>query len=154
MLNFDIGSSESLNVFKSKVIKFIRPKVNSFFNCLYPKRVKLITRLRLGLSHLRDHNFKHSFQDCLSSTCSCGIGIRTTAHYLLHCTSYLHERKPLVGNIKSVLPNILEQSYFSINNALLFRDTSLDESSNTIILNATINYISSTKRFDDSIFTF
>ena len=46
MLDSDIRSSESLNV-----LKFIRTKVNSFFNCLNPKRVKLITRLRLGLSH-------------------------------------------------------------------------------------------------------
>ena len=46
MLDSDIRSSESLNV-----LKFIRTKANSFFNCLNPKRVKLITRLRLGLSH-------------------------------------------------------------------------------------------------------
>ena len=57
-------------------------------------------------------------------------------------------------HIKSVLPNILEQSDSFVNNVLLFGDTSLDGSSNTIILNATINYITSIKRFDDPIFTF
>ena len=51
-------SSESLNVFKSKVLKFIWPKASSFFNYLNAKEVKLITRLRLGLSHVRDHKFK------------------------------------------------------------------------------------------------
>ena len=60
---FQYWSSESLNIFKSKILKLIRPKANSFFNCLNPKGVKLITGLWLGLSHLRDHKFKHCFQD-------------------------------------------------------------------------------------------
>ena len=154
MLDSDIRSSESLNVFKSKILKFIRPKAKSFFNYLNPKGVKLITRLRLGLSHLRDHKFGHSFQDCLNSICSCGIEVETTAYFLLHCPNYLHERKNLLDNIKSVLPNILKQSNYFINNVLLFGDTSLDDSSNTIILNATINYITSTKKFNGSTFPF
>ena len=62
MLDSDIRSSESLNVFKSKILKFFRPKANFFFNCLNPERVKLITRLRLGVSHIQGHKFKHSFQ--------------------------------------------------------------------------------------------
>ena len=66
MLDSDIRSSEDLNVFKSKILKFIQPKANSFFNCLNPKGVKLITRLQLGRSHLRDHKLKHSFQDSLN----------------------------------------------------------------------------------------
>ena len=48
----------------------------------------------------------------------------------------------------------LEQSDSFINNVLFFSDTSSEDYSNTIILNATINYITSTKRFDYSIFTF
>ena len=150
----DIRSSESLNVFKSKVLKFIRPKTNSFFNCLNPKGVKLITRLPLGLSHLRDHKFKHNFQGFLNPISSCGIEVKTTAHFLLNCPSYLNERKTLLDIIESALPNILEQSDSFINNVVVFGDTSLGNSSNTIILNATINYITSTKRFDGSIFTF
>ena len=52
ILDSDIRSSESLNVFKIKVLKFMRPKANFFFNWLNPKGVKLITRLRLLLIHL------------------------------------------------------------------------------------------------------
>ena len=69
---------------------------------------------------------------------------------LIICSNYLNKRKTLLDNIRSVLPNLLEQSDSFIN-ALLFGDTSKDDSSNTIILNATINY---TKGFDDFIFTF
>ena len=93
MLDSDIQSSESLNVFKRIVLKFIQPKANSSFNCLNLKGVKLITRLRLGLSNLRDHKCKHSFQDFLNRMCSCGIKIEATTHYLLHCpTTYMKEQ--------------------------------------------------------------
>ena len=50
---------------------------STVFNCRNPKGVKLLTRLRLGFSHLRDHKFKHSFQDSLNTICSCGNGIET-----------------------------------------------------------------------------
>ena len=36
------------------------------------KGLKLLTRLRHGLSHLGDHKFRHNFQDCVSAMCSCG----------------------------------------------------------------------------------
>ena len=47
---------ETLRVFQSlrkKILNFIRTSPNSFFDCHNPKEIKLITRLRLGLSHLR-----------------------------------------------------------------------------------------------------
>ena len=118
MLDSDIGRSESLNIFKSKVLKLFRPKANSFFNCINPKGVKLIATLPLGLGHLQVHKFKHCFQGCLNPICSCGIDVQATAHFLLHCPSYVHERKTVLDNIKSVFPNILEQSDFFINNVL------------------------------------
>ena len=62
-LDRNIRNSESVGFFKSKILKFLRPKPNSIYNCYNPKGVILITRLRLGLSHLREHKFKHSFQD-------------------------------------------------------------------------------------------
>ena len=64
-LNSNIRNSETLNNFKSKILKFIRPIANSIFGCYNPIGVKLHTRLRLGLSHLCEHKFKHSFQDTL-----------------------------------------------------------------------------------------
>ena len=83
MLDSDIPSSKSLNGLISKILKFIQPKANSLFHYLNPKGVKLITRLRLGTNHLRDHKFKHSFEGCLNPICSCGIEVETTVHFLL-----------------------------------------------------------------------
>ena len=94
-LDQDIRSSESVGVFKSKILKFIRPKPNSIYNCDNPKGIRLITRLRLGLTHLRKHKFKPSFQDCLSPLCLCRNDIETSSHFLLQFPIYSNERMTL-----------------------------------------------------------
>ena len=66
------SSSKSISIFKSNVLKFIRLKLNNVYYCHNAKRIGLLARLRLGLSHLREHKFKHSFQDCLNPLCFCG----------------------------------------------------------------------------------
>ena len=91
-LDKSIRSSESLALFKKSILQFIRPTPNRTFNCHNPIGIKLITRLRLGLSHLRDHKFKHNFLDCLNPICCCGKDIETTVHYLLHCPIFPDER--------------------------------------------------------------
>ena len=57
---------DSYNVFKSNILKFIRPSSNSFFDCHNPIGIKYITRIRLGLSHLQKHKFKRSFYYALN----------------------------------------------------------------------------------------
>ena len=47
------GSQEE--IFKKNLLNFIRPCANSIFNIHDPYGIKLLTRLRLGLNHLRDH---------------------------------------------------------------------------------------------------
>ena len=61
-LNLNIRNSESLNVFKNSLVKFICPSGNSVFNCHNPRGVILLTRLRLGLSHLREHKSNIAFK--------------------------------------------------------------------------------------------
>ena len=60
-----LRKSENFSLFKSNILKFIRPSPNSVYNCHNPRGICLITRLRPGLSHLREHKFKHGFQDTL-----------------------------------------------------------------------------------------
>ena len=42
-----LRNSENFGSFKNNILKFIRPKPNSFFNCCNLKAIQLITRLRL-----------------------------------------------------------------------------------------------------------
>ena len=54
------------------ILKFIRPKPNNVYCCHNPKGIRSITRLRISLNHLREHKFKHSFQDSLELLWFCG----------------------------------------------------------------------------------
>ena len=81
-LELNIRNSESLNIFKKTLLNFIRPSGSTVFNHHNPIGVTLLTRLRLGLSHLREHKFKHSFQDSLNPICSCGNDIETSNLFL------------------------------------------------------------------------
>ena len=152
-LDWEIKNSESIVTFKKRILSFIRPSANSTFNCHNPRGIKLLSRLRLGLSHLREHKFKHSFQDSLNPFCSCGKGeVETSSHYLLHCSNYSEERLALLNTIKNIVMSISQQSDSKFTNVLLFGDTSFDNNRNPFILDATIDYIISTGRFGEPLF--
>ena len=79
-LDRDIHKSDSLNVLQLSLLKFVRPVVNSVFELNNPYGLKLLTRLRLGLSHLRYYKFRHNFQDCINLICVCGLEIDRSSH--------------------------------------------------------------------------
>ena len=56
-LDDNIRNSESISVFKNRLLLFIRPVQNSVFNIFDPKGLKLLTWLRLGFSYLSEHRF-------------------------------------------------------------------------------------------------
>ena len=55
-----IKSSESYTMFRKKMLNLIRPKCNDTYGIHNTTGLKLLTRLRLGLSHLNDHKFNHN----------------------------------------------------------------------------------------------
>ena len=84
-----LRKSDSFLVFKNDILKFIRLSPNSVYNCHNPREICLITRIRLDINHLREHKFKHGFQDLLNSLCTCGNTVESTEHFLLHCPQFL-----------------------------------------------------------------
>ena len=126
ILNINIRNSSSINLFKKELVKLVRPGPNSTYNINDTKRLELLTRLRLGLSHLGDHKFRHNFQDCVSPMCYCGQDIETTTHFLLHCPNHHCARKTLFHKINQVSGTILRQNDSTITKILLFGDNKLD----------------------------
>ena len=147
-MDLNIHNSESLNIFKNSLQKFIRISGISIFNCHNLRGVKLLTRLRLGLSHLREHKFKHGFQDSLNPICSCVNDIETLAHSFLHCPHYSNERSTFLNTVRNINMHIFDKNDLQITETLLYGDSYLDDKSNTLILNATIDFLFVTKRFD------
>ena len=74
-VDLNLWSAASLSVFKKNLLKFIKPSPSSVFNFHNCKGMKYFKRLHLGLSNLREHKFKHSFQGSLNSFCSCGFDV-------------------------------------------------------------------------------
>ena len=68
-----IKNSGIFMLFKKCLPEFIRPKPNSIFNIHNSVGKKYLPRLKLGFRHLKEHKFKHNFQDVVDPFCSCGI---------------------------------------------------------------------------------
>ena len=65
-LDVDMRNFTSINIFKKSLLQFVRPLPDGIFNFHSPKCITYGIRLRLVLSHLQEHKFKHSFQDTLN----------------------------------------------------------------------------------------
>ena len=125
---------------------------NSIFNIHNPLGIKYLTRLRIGFSHLKEHKFRHNFQDSIDPMCSCSSGVETTTHFFLHCANFYFQRQTLFDRITTIDENILTENEESIINTLLYGKINSENSINKAILNASIEYILSTERFNEPLF--
>ena len=112
--------------------------------------IKYLTRLRLGLSHLNEHKFRHNFQDCLNPLCSCSLEVETTNHYFLHCHYYNDIRKTLLDTVKEITNICLSDfSDETLVNLLLYGNSIYSLEENKEVVKASINFILSSQRFAD-----
>ena len=105
--NLDVGirNSESISIFKSKLLSFIHLLQNNIFNIFAHEGLKLLTRLRLGISHLNEQRFIHNFQEYMNPVCPCSLEIEDTSHYLLHCHHFTLHCIDLMNSVKSICSN-------------------------------------------------
>ena len=101
LLDKSVQDSPSLAVFKSKLLRFIRPGKNPVYNIYDILGIKLLTRLRVNFSPLNEHRFRHDF-DCLSPICICGTGKEDNEHYLLHSPQFTAQRQDILGQVSHV----------------------------------------------------
>ena len=148
-LDPNLRNSKSISVFKEKyLISYGIPQI-LFLILATLKESNLLQDLRLGLSHLRKHKFKHSFQDTLNPLCNCDI--ESITHFFLHCPFFVTERRTLLSTICSLDSKLLDSNDYDLTQTLLFGNTSQTSSNNFKIINASIDYILSSKRFDESL---
>ena len=58
---------------KKHLLKGIRPDPQPVYNVSKPIGLKLLTRLRLRLSHLNESKFNHNFENCVNPLCGCSL---------------------------------------------------------------------------------
>ena len=54
----------SYKIFRNSLLKMLRPSPNPVYDIQNSLGLCLLTRLRLGLSHLNEHKFNHNFKKC------------------------------------------------------------------------------------------
>ena len=114
--------------------------------------MRLLTRLRLGLSHLNEHRFILNFEACTNSLCTCTLEVESTTHFFLHCHYYNNIHKILLDDLKVINVNILKLSETALTDLLLYGEASFDMIQNKMILTASIKFIVDSDRFTGSVF--
>ena len=140
------------SVFRNYLLNEIRPKPSPLYNIHNPSGIKLLTRLRLGLSHLNEHKFNHNFDDCVNPFCTCSLEPESTSHFFLHCHHYNTIRSILFKDLNSVDKNLFKLSDNELTLILLYGSTKYSLMNNRILLNSSIKYIENSKRFSGPLF--
>ena len=112
-------------------IRILRSRSNSVFNVLKSLGLTYLTRLRVGLSHLREHNFCQHFLNSLSPISYCGSGIGSTKHYHLLCSNFPNEKQSLLLNNRITNPNLLSPN--KIDHLLLYIATIIQRITNAFL---------------------
>ena len=98
-----IRESSSVNVFKKKLFSMIRPSAGPLYGIHNPKGVAYLTQLRLGLSKLNFHKFKHNVKDTINPMCPVNDGVEDAEHFMLLCNSFNEHRHNLLTGVNDVL---------------------------------------------------
>ena len=132
----------SLQSFKRSLLLFIHPSASPIYTIQHARGLKLLTRLRLGLSHLREHKFRHNFNDTINPLCSCGTNsIESVERFLLHCPNFSIYRCSLGDNLRQKDICILPYSSSYLVKILLFGNDKFKIITNKKILTSVIDFI-------------
>ena len=97
ILDSHIRNLSSSATFKRAILKFISPVPTPMFKINRLSGDFFLTRLRVGLSHLREHKFSHGFLDIVEPICSYPTNaVENTEHYLLRCSNFANQRNVLL----------------------------------------------------------
>ena len=144
-------------MFRKKPLAFIRPVGNSMYGIYDPFGVKLINRLRLGFSHLREHKFRHTFTfsislDTVNPLCSYTLETENTEHFFLRCQNNLSARTTLMNELNNISNAINSLNSTDLIRVILYGDKNFDNVTYFKIITATIKFIKTTKRFEEALF--
>ena len=109
----ELRLAPSVAVFKKKLLSIIRPPAKSVFGIHDLLGLSYFSQLRVGLSKLNFHKFKHNFKDTLNPLCPTNDGIEDTEHFLLLCPSFDVQRRDLLAEVSQLLQPFVQISNLS-----------------------------------------
>ena len=121
-----IKNAPTLNVFKKRYMEFFIVTPKPIYGIHNPVGIKYLTRLRVGLSHLRAHKYQHNFVDTTTQCCSCANNVsETIEHYLLYYPNYSLVRSELFEKLRLIISLLILTSTSYTCDLLLYGDSSL-----------------------------
>ena len=150
-LDPEIRNVPSIAIFKSKLLAMIRPPAKSVFGIHDPIGLSYLSQIRVGLSKLNFHKFKHNFKDAINPMCPANDGIEDTEHFLLLCSLFDNQRQHLLAGISVAVRPFFQLNVLSnhdLTDLLLHGDKDLPSDVNKHVLEYTLNSIHETGRFN------
>ena len=136
-----IKSSPTISVFKRELVRLVRPTKKSFFGIHDIEGVRLLTRLRVSFSDLREHKFRHKFQ-CSSPMCICQTGSENNEHFFLHGPRHGNHRRDLLYRISSAVDiDLRSLSSTALCHLLLYADSRFCLDTNRFIIESTLSFV-------------
>ena len=139
----EVRLSNSVSMFKKNILAINRPNPKSVFGVYDPTGISILTQLRVGLSTLNYHKFKHNLWNTLNPLCPINDDIENTGLYFLLCRACCTIRRDLLTCVNDIL---YQYGFKNLSNEELLQIIlyGLDKSpydSNAKILSMTIQYI-------------
>ena len=136
-------------MFHKALLDFIQPTANSTFGTNDVSGLKLLTRLHVGFSYLRENKFKHNFQDTLNPLYPCSLEVEDTYHIFMHGQHFSNHQNVLFDDLNSINSEILKMSQNEIVRVLLFGNKRFSKHMNFRIITSSIRFVKDSKRFDE-----
>ena len=139
-LNLNIGNANNFYALENISSAFHKAISNFIFH--NPKRIKLVTRLCTGVSHLSEHKFNSSFRLVIKASMSNHVYISFLAF------SRLKRCNLLPSSVKNDGSTWLDSSDLRLTQFLFFGDAFVELNTNSSNINATSNIVISSKAFE------
>ena len=126
------------------------PPDKSVFGIHDPIGLSYIIQLRVGLSKLNFHKFKHDFQDTINQMGPKNESIENMEHILLLCPSFEIQHRILLARVFALLQPLgyVNIAYEPLTHLLLHGGKDFPNDLNKDILKLTLEFIHETGRFD------
>ena len=95
-------------------------------NCYNHKGIRLMTRLRLRLSYLREQKFNHNFQNYVNPLCSCVMDMESAPHFFLRCLLFDDKGNTLLSTLNKTDCKLIETNKSSLKETLLLGNSLFD----------------------------
>ena len=141
------GEVPSFEILKKHINAFFRHQTKNIFGIHDPSGLRYLFQLRISLSPLISHKFRHNIADTPSEICSCNQGIEDTNHFLFSCPDYATPRATLTASVMNILQKNNLNYLGNKSQLYLYGHPSIIFTDNKKIILSTIKYIKATLRF-------